>query len=93
MSEVVAKIGSSINRSLTPSRTVSSLVSTPAGVPGAMAATDRDALVILFRSNGGDGWLRKDNWGTDAELSRWYGLRVNGAGRVVKILLGKLKGK
>ena len=59
-----------------------------------MAEPDRDALSALFRSNGGDGWLRKDNWDTDAELSKWYGVRVNREGRVVKMLgIHWLKGR
>eukprot|EP00752_Nemacystus_decipiens_P013633 g12086.t1 len=52
-----------------------------------MTSTDRDTLVALFRSNGGDGWRRKDKWETDAELSKWYGVRVDREGRVVKIHL------
>lgn len=52
-----------------------------------MASADRDALVVLFRSTGGAGWLRKDNWDTDAELSKWRNIRVNREGRVAKIHL------
>lgn len=60
-----------------------------------MASTDRDVLVVLFRSNGGAGWLRKDNWDTDAELAKWHSVRVNREGRVAKIHLNnhKLKGE
>lgn len=51
----------------------------------AMAWTDRDALVALFRATGGERWVRKDNWDTDAELAEWYGVEANPEGRVVKI--------
>lgn len=50
-----------------------------------MASTDRAALLALIRSTGGAKWGNKDNWGTDADLSRWYGVRVNHQGRVVQL--------
>ncbi len=52
-----------------------------------MSSTDRDALLALFHSTGGAGWERKDNWNTDAELSKWHGVNVNAEGRVVKLSL------
>lgn len=63
------------------------LVAYPAQGSPAMAPTDRAALLALFRSTGGATWWGKHNWGTDAELSRWYGVTVNDQGRVVKICL------
>ncbi|CAN0352184.1 unnamed protein product, partial [Ectocarpus sp. 6 AP-2014] len=36
-----------------------------------MISTDREALVALFRSTGGAGWRRRDNWDTDADLATW----------------------
>lgn len=50
-----------------------------------MAFTDRDVLLALFRSAGGPNWSRKQNWDTDAELSKWDGVWVDGQGRVVKL--------
>lgn len=51
-----------------------------------MASTDRDALVaLLLATRGQDGWERKDNWDTDAELAEWYGVCLNQDGRVVKL--------
>lgn len=50
-----------------------------------MASTDRDALVALFMTTGGEGWKRNDNWDTDAELREWYGVEANPEGHVVKI--------
>lgn len=52
---------------------------------GALIARDRDALLALFRATGGGNWTRNDNWGTDAELSTWFGVEVNDQGRVVKL--------
>lgn len=51
------------------------------------ASTDRDALGALFRSTGGPGWTRGDNWNTDADLSTWAGVKTNERGRVVKLSL------
>ncbi|CAM9549434.1 unnamed protein product [Ectocarpus sp. 12 AP-2014] len=51
-----------------------------------MSSEDRAALVALFRSTGGTHWKRKKNWGTDADLSKWYGVYVIN-GRVVKLNL------
>ncbi|CAM9376069.1 unnamed protein product, partial [Ectocarpus fasciculatus] len=51
-----------------------------------MASTDREALIALFRSTGGTGWRRRDNWDTDAELATWFGVtEVNDQGRVVRL--------
>ncbi|CBJ29659.1 Hypothetical leucine rich repeat protein-likely pseudogene [Ectocarpus siliculosus] len=50
-----------------------------------MAATDRDALVAVFHSTGGRSWAINNNWNTMAELFRWYGIKVDGRGRVVKL--------
>lgn len=72
-----------------------SSLSTTLQVPGTMASTDRDVLVVLFRSTSGGGWIRKDKWDTDDELSTWHGVSVNREGRVVKIQLNnhKLRGR
>ncbi|CAB1115505.1 unnamed protein product [Ectocarpus sp. CCAP 1310/34] len=50
-----------------------------------MVSTDREALVSLFRSTGGAGWIRRDNWDTDADLATWNGVNVNVQGRVVNL--------
>eukprot|EP00752_Nemacystus_decipiens_P001249 g1247.t2 len=49
--------------------------------------TDRAALSALFRSTGGAEWRRKDNWDTGADLSRWFGVKVDAQGRVVRLAL------
>ena len=47
--------------------------------------SDRDALMALYRSTGGPGWSRRDNWGTNAPLQDWWGVIVDGGGRVVAL--------
>ncbi|CAM9315788.1 unnamed protein product [Hapterophycus canaliculatus] len=50
-----------------------------------MASTDRDALVILYRSTGGREWKQSTNWCTAEDLADWHGVEVNDEGRVVKL--------
>lgn len=52
-----------------------------------MASTDRDVLVVLYRSTGGDSWRHKENWNSSADLSQWHGVDVNDEGRVVQLNL------
>ena len=62
--------------------------------PFPTASTDRDVLLALFRSTDGENWDDKDRWGTDEELSTWYGIVVE-EGRVAGISVppfNKLKG-
>lgn len=47
-----------------------------------MASSGRTALIALYRSAGGANWTRRDNWDTDADLSEWYGVKVDDLGRV-----------
>ncbi|CAM9417159.1 unnamed protein product, partial [Hapterophycus canaliculatus] len=56
-------------------------------VSSAMASADRDALLALFRWTGGAYWKNKTNWGTDAALSSWDGVKVNDEGRVIMLNL------
>jgi hypothetical protein len=48
-------------------------------------ADDRAALVALFNATGGANWINKTNWCTDADVSSWYGVTVNGEGRVIEL--------
>ncbi|CAB1114087.1 unnamed protein product [Ectocarpus sp. CCAP 1310/34] len=52
-----------------------------------MASTDRAVLSALFQSTRGSGWKQSNNWNTDAPLSDWYGVDVDGEGRVVNLCL------
>ena len=48
---------------------------------------DRAALVALFEATDGSNWRHASRWGTDAPIGQWYGVYVNGAGRVEFLLL------
>ena len=47
--------------------------------------SERDILVALYDATLGPGWTNSDNWLTDASLGEWYGVNVNGEGRVVSL--------
>ena len=49
--------------------------------------SDRGALVSLYRSTAGPGWVNQDNWLTDAPIRDWHGVAVDGDGRVVGLEL------
>lgn len=50
-----------------------------------MASADRAALEALFHSTGGGNWISRYKWATDADLSTWDGVKVDGDGRVVEL--------
>ena len=51
-------------------------------------AADRAALVAFYESAGGDNWVNRSNWLSDAPISEWYGIWVDPeSGRVVNIAL------
>ena len=52
------------------------------------AASDREALMVLFESCGGSAWTYKNNWGSAEPLSSWEGLEVDETGRVTRLNLG-----
>ena len=52
-----------------------------------MDAGDRTALIAIYQGTGGDAWLKKTGWGTDAPLSEWQGVSVDEEGRVVGLYL------
>lgn len=39
-------------------------------------ASERNALIALYDSTGGDSWTTKTNWKTAADVSTWYGVTV-----------------
>ncbi|HTB51257.1 MAG TPA: T9SS type A sorting domain-containing protein [Ferruginibacter sp.] len=49
---------------------------------------DSLALVNLYDSANGSSWANHTNWLTTAPLSAWYGVTVNGSGRVTGLALG-----
>ena len=36
----------------------------------------REVLLALYEAAGGENWTRRDNWGTNTEISTWYGVTV-----------------
>ena len=52
------------------------------------AVTDRMALEAVYRATGGENWTHRDNWLEDVPLREWYGVEVNGGGRVTRLRLG-----
>ena len=51
------------------------------------ASPDRAALVALHEATDGRNWTHRDNWLTQAPLKDWYGVEVNGEGRVISLEL------
>ena len=49
--------------------------------------SDRDILRALYDATDGPGWTNSTNWLTGAPLAEWYGVRTDGAGRVVSLSL------
>ncbi|WP_419937578.1 hypothetical protein [Candidatus Palauibacter sp.] len=43
---------------------------------------DRKVLEVLYGATGGPQWTNSENWLTDAPLGEWYGVDVDGEGRV-----------
>ena len=44
--------------------------------------SERAVLMALYEATGGANWTNNTNWLTDRPLSEWFGVRVNGSGRV-----------
>ena len=49
--------------------------------------TEREILMALYHATGGPNWVHNEAWLTDAPLSEWHGVRVDGQGRVVGLAL------
>lgn len=49
--------------------------------------SDREALEILYETTGGPSWAQDANWLSDRPLDEWYGVTVNGEGRVIGLNL------
>ena len=50
---------------------------------------ERSDLMKLYEAMGGESWTESANWGTDAPLGNWFGIRVDSAGRVTAINLNR----
>ena len=54
----------------------------PASVP-----SDRDVLVALYDSTGGDAWRNAAGWLTSAPLDEWHGVTTGSDGRITELIL------
>ena len=48
---------------------------------------DRDALMALYHSTGGENWVRRDRWLSDRHMGTWFGVTVNTDGRVSELVM------
>ena len=60
-----------------------------ASLPVTTMHRDEFALRAFYRSTHGELWAVNTNWDTDAPLSDWYGVELNGSGRVRSITLAE----
>ncbi len=44
-----------------------------------------DALMTLYDATNGPNWTDNSGWGEDCDLSTWFGISTNGAGKVTKV--------
>ena len=47
--------------------------------------SDRDILVRLYEATGGENWVNRENWLSDAPLEDWFGVSLDEEGRVARI--------
>ena len=55
--------------------------------PEMQKATEKNALLALYNSTGGQSWTNNDNWCTEKPLSEWYGVFLNADGYIERITL------
>ena len=58
-----------------------------AGMPVTLRGGDRAALIALYNATGGPGWTDNTKWLSEEEISTWYGVVTDGAGRVTDLRL------
>ena len=49
--------------------------------------SDRNILAVFYEATGGPDWINSGNWLTDTPLTHWHGVRVDGQGRVLSLVL------
>ncbi len=52
-------------------------------------SADYDALMAIYNSTNGKGWVESINWGSDKPLSQWSGVQTDQEGNVVNLNLSK----
>lgn len=55
--------------------------------PEMQKATEKNALLALYNSTGGQSWTNNDNWCTEKPLSEWHGVFLNADGYIERITL------
>ena len=50
-------------------------------------ATNREALVALYKATGGPNWRNSKNWLSNAPVGEWYGVDTDVIGRVIELKL------
>lgn len=60
-----------------------------------VANPDRVPLAAFYEATDGPNWINSENWLTDAPLDEWYGIEVDGDGRVsgLRLLDNELSGR
>ena len=62
----------------------------PLSVPDAApAGADREVLVRLYRTTGGERWKNNDGWLATGPLNTWHGVETNSTGRVIRLTLDR----
>ena len=64
-----------------------SVTAEAAGVAVKLSGSDRVALEAFYRAAGGDDWNDNTNWLSNEPLGDWYGVEVDGSGRVKNLEL------
>ena len=52
------------------------------------SAADRAILIAFYNATNGDDWTDNTNWLSDAPIGQWYGVAIDGSGRVQSLRLG-----
>ena len=60
-----------------------------ASAPLTVHSRDRAPLLDLYRDAGGEHWVARDNWTTDAPVGSWHGVEANAEGRVLALRLSE----
>ena len=71
----------------TVTATYDSVTTGAAEVAVKLSGSDRVALEAFYRAAGGDDWKNNTNWLSNEPLGEWYGVEVDGSGRVKNLKL------
>ena len=68
-------------------RGLAALAALAAAYATAGDATDREALVALYESAGGENWVNSANWLSERPLEEWHGVYTDEVGRIIFIAM------